>query len=74
MKSPDEALPWKEKHCKDSIRSEKYKENERKCRKKNDKPKCTMLGAHFHNKHEKRNVLKYCYRLIFIEIPNPIFL
>ena len=74
LKGPDEALPWREKRCKASKKSEEYKENERRCKKKDDKPKCTMLGVSYYNKHEKRNVLRYCYRLIFIEIPNLIFL
>ena len=74
LKSSDEALPWKEKQCKDSKKSKEYKENEQRCKRKNDKPKCAMLGVSFHNKHEKRNILKYCYRLIFIEITNLIFL
>ena len=69
LKSRDEALPWKKKQCEASKKSEEYKENERRCKKNDDKPKCTMLGASYHNQHEKRNVLKYCYRLIFIEIP-----
>ena len=74
LNGPDEALPWKEKQCKASKKSEEYKENEQRCKRKNDKPKCTMLGVSYHNKHEKRNILKYCYRLIFIEITNLIFL
>ena len=69
LKSPDEALPWKEKQCRASKNSDEYKENERRCKKKSDKPRCTMLGVSYHNQHEKRNILKYCYRLIFIEIP-----
>ena len=69
----DEALPWKEKQCRASKNSDEYKENERRCKLKSDKPRCTMLGVSYHNQHEKRNILKYCYRLIFIEIPKGIF-
>ena len=69
FKSPDEALPWKKKQCEASKKSEEYKENERRCKKNDDKPKCMMLGVSYHNKHEKRNVLRYCYMLVSIETP-----
>ena len=73
LKSPDESMPWKEKQCKASKKSKEYKENERRCKKNDDKPRCNMVGVSYHNQHEKRNILKYCYRLIFIEIPKGMF-
>ena len=73
LKSPDEALPWKEKQCRASKNSEKYKENERRCKMKSDKPRCTILGVSYHNQHENINILKYCYRLVFIEITKGMF-
>ena len=62
LKSPDEALPWKEKQCRASKNSDEYKENERRCKLQSDKPRCTMLGVSYRNHVEKRNILKYCYK------------
>jgi hypothetical protein len=61
VKSEAEALLWKEEQCE---ASEEYKANQKRCMKKKDKGRCTMNGACFFNRHENRNICKYCYRFL----------
>ena len=65
--SPAEASAWKKKQCKASKGSEKYKANEKRCMKKKDTGRCTMVGKCFFNSHENRNICKHCYRFLHIQ-------
>ena len=64
MKSEAEALAWKEEQCKASKKSGNYKENQKRCMKKKDTERCTMVGKCFVNSHENRPICKYCYKFV----------
>ena len=67
VKDYDAAHTWKNASCAASKNTRDYKENERRCKLKNDRPHCTMVGKCFTNQKEKKNMCKFCYR--FVELP-----
>ena len=69
VKSPAEALAWKEEQCEASKGSEEYKGNKERCMQKKDTERCTMIGSCFLNSHENRHVCKFCYRFVHIQFP-----
>ena len=62
--SKAETKVWKEKQCNASKVSEEYKANKKKCMKKKDTEKCSLVGKCYLNSHDNIQICKHCYRFV----------